>query len=67
VYKRQNDDYAGVRKYSLNEPVFKVVPVNTFYEFLASIGKAGSQNKMPRVMNPQQTKQWNLFIKKKGL
>jgi hypothetical protein len=56
-----------VRKYSLNEPVFKVVPVNTFYEFLASIGKAGSQNKMPRVMNQQQTNQWILFLKKKGL
>jgi hypothetical protein len=65
--KRLNDDYAGVRKYSLNEPVFKVVSVNTFYEFLASIGKAGSQNKMPRVMNLQQTNQWNLFLKKKGL
>lgn len=65
--KRINDDYAGVRKYSLNEPVFKVVPVNTFYEFLASIGKAGSQNKMPRVMNQLQTNKWNLFLKKKGL
>lgn len=63
---RLNDDYAGVRKYSLHEPVFTVLPVQHFYDFLESIGKAGSQNKMPRVLNTAQTKLWNEFLLKKG-
>lgn len=53
-----NDDYASVRKYSLNTPEIYSVPVNRFYAFLDAIGKSGSQNKFPRVMNDTQSKQW---------
>jgi hypothetical protein len=62
-----NDDYAAVRKYSLKEPILRILPVKTFYEFMEHIGKAGSQNKVPRVMNAKQSENWQAFLKKKGL
>ena len=62
-----NDDYAGVRKVSLKQPVLKIVPLNSFYEFMESIGKIGSQNKVPRVMNKNQSDLWWEFLKNKNL
>jgi hypothetical protein len=62
-----NDDYAGVRKVSLKQPVLKIVPLNSFYEFMESIGKIGSQNKVPRVMNKNQSDLWLEFLKNKNL
>jgi hypothetical protein len=56
-----NDDYAAVRKYSLNSPKIECIPVNRFYAYLDLIGKSGSQNKVPRVMNDTQSKQWLKF------
>ena len=65
--QRLNDDYAGVRKYSLNEPILKIVPIELFYDFMDHIGKAGSQNKVPRVMNTEQSQRWLSFIATRGL
>ncbi|MFN5845215.1 MAG: GH3 auxin-responsive promoter family protein [Flavobacteriia bacterium] len=62
-----NDDYAAVRKHTLQEPNLQVFPVSVFYEFMDSIGKSGSQNKVPRVMNEYQAEKWQKFLTKKGL
>ena len=62
-----NDDYAAVRKYSLNKPVLRHYKTEVFYRFLHAIGKAGSQNKFPRVLNTQQSEKWIAFLTEKGL
>lgn len=59
-----NDDYLAVRKHTLKMPVAQILPVETFYEFMESIGKAGAQNKVPRVMNVGQTEKWLAFLAK---
>lgn len=62
-----NDDYAAVRKFNLKDPTLLVVEPETFYQYMESIGKAGSQNKVPRVMNTHQSELWKDFLKKKAL
>lgn len=62
-----NDDYATCRKFNLGNPVVKVIPTNYFYEFMAKLGKIGSQNKFPRVMNEFQASQWDQFLKEKEI
>lgn len=62
-----NDDYAAVRRFTLERPDLKVLPVRVFYDFLESIGKSGSQNKVPRVMNDHQAEKWLKYLTKKGL
>ena len=57
-----NDDYAYVRKYNLNPPTFQVLPIQKFYDFLQYLGKAGSQNKIPRVLNSVQSEKWMNFL-----
>jgi hypothetical protein len=57
-----NDDYAAVRKYTLKNPKGKILPVQKFYDFMDANGKAGSQNKFPRVMNSQQAEYWKSFL-----
>jgi phenylacetate-coenzyme A ligase PaaK-like adenylate-forming protein len=58
-----NDDYAYVRKYNLQPPIFKFLPATKFYDFLESLGKIGAQNKMPRVLNKEQSERWLQFLK----
>ena len=57
-----NDDYDYVRKNALKKPLVKVVAMGTFYEFLKSKNKLGAQNKMPRVLNKEQQKDWLNFL-----
>lgn len=57
-----NDDYKSVRKYSLNTPTLKRVPTAYFYQFMEAMGKLGSQNKFPRVMNQFQASEWKRFL-----
>jgi hypothetical protein len=57
-----NDDYKSARKYSLGDPMIELLKPEKFYEYMESIGKIGSQNKMPRVLNSKQAKQWLNFI-----
>jgi hypothetical protein len=61
-----NDDYAYVRKYNLGTPSFQIIPTSLFYGFLESLGKLGAQNKMPRVLNPEQAKKWLSFLSANG-
>lgn len=60
-----NDDYASVRKYNLKQPELQCIPTAYFYEFMEKLGKLGSQNKFPRVMNEHQATQWKQFLKEK--
>lgn len=57
-----NDDYASVRKYNLGAPKLECIPTSYFYEFMEKLGKLGSQNKFPRVMNEHQASQWRQFL-----
>jgi hypothetical protein len=63
--KLLNDDYASVRKYNLGEPVLQCIPTSYFYEYMEKLGKLGSQNKFPRVMNTHQSTQWKQFLTEK--
>lgn len=51
--KRANSDYEAKRSHnlSLKDPVIKVLPKNSFYNWLKYIGKTGGQNKVPRLSN----------------
>ncbi|MCT4561855.1 MAG: GH3 auxin-responsive promoter family protein [Crocinitomicaceae bacterium] len=62
-----NDDYAAVRKYTLKDPLITVLPNEEFYKFLSHLGKAGSQNKFPRVLNTEQRPKWVEYLKEKNL
>jgi hypothetical protein len=64
---RINDDYASVRKYTLKDPVGSVLSVQVFYDFMDTIGKAGSQNKFARVMNPKQAEKWISFLSRMSM
>jgi hypothetical protein len=66
VLQEINDDYAYVRKHSMPLPKLALLPTRLFYEYLESIGKLGAQNKMPRVMNKEQAKQWQAFLSANG-
>lgn len=57
-----NDDYKSVRKASLNTPTLLSVKTNLFYNFMEKMGKLGSQNKFPRVMNEYQASEWKRFL-----
>jgi hypothetical protein len=57
-----NDDYKSVRKYSLQKPKLQRVPTGHFYKFMEQMGKLGSQNKFPRVMNEHQASEWRRFL-----
>lgn len=48
-----NSDYEAKRSYnlSLQSPQVQSVPKGSFYDWLKSIGKAGGQNKVPRLSN----------------
>jgi signal recognition particle subunit SEC65 len=61
--KELNDDYASARKYTLTDPEITVLDPDCFYRFMNAIGKSGSQNKFPRVMNEQQSQQWLNYLK----
>lgn len=60
-----NDDYASVRKYNLGKPRLQCIQTDHFYQFMEKLGKLGSQNKFPRVMNEHQASQWMQFLRTK--
>lgn len=51
--KSINSDYEAKRSYnlSLNEPIVRILPKGSFYNWLNSREKAGGQNKVPRLSN----------------
>ena len=60
--KSINDDYAAVRKHTLEKPLVTVIPSAYFLNFLAKKGKLGGQNKFPRVMKLNQLEEWKAFL-----
>ena len=58
-----NDDYRAVRKYgTLKDPIPTCIDMKLFYRFMQEKGRFGSQNKFPRVMNENQSKEWKVFV-----
>jgi hypothetical protein len=51
--KSLNSDYEAKRYHNmiLNEPVIRILPKGTFYNWMKSKGKLGGQNKVPRLSN----------------
>jgi len=60
--KELNDDYAVERSAALKEIFVEVLPLHKFYDWMESKGKAGGQNKFPRVMKNAQLDEWKNFI-----
>ena len=58
-----NDDYKAVRKAVLDKISVETLTPNVFYDYLKSKNKLGGQSKFPRVMNNEQFKDWELFVK----
>ncbi|MCU0356745.1 MAG: GH3 auxin-responsive promoter family protein [Cyclobacteriaceae bacterium] len=61
--KQLNDDYSVERSAALKEVYVDVLPLHVFYDWMQSKGKAGGQNKFPRVLKNAQLEEWQLFIK----
>jgi hypothetical protein len=51
--KSLNSDYEAKRYHDmiLGEPLIRIIPKGTFYEWMKSKGKLGGQNKVPRLSN----------------
>lgn len=62
VLKTLNDDYAVERSAALKKVFVEILPASRFYEWMESKGKAGGQNKFPRVMTGQQLEDWMAFL-----
>ena len=57
-----NDDYAVERTSALKEVFVELLPNDTFYEYMRSIGKEGAMNKFPRVLKNGQLKNWENYL-----
>lgn len=57
-----NDDYRTERIAALKEVFVKVLPDDTFIDFMATKGKLGSAHKFPRVLKGNLLQEWNTFI-----
>lgn len=62
-----NDDYKVERGGPLKEVIGTKLPVGTFYKFMVYMGKAGGQNKFPRVLKGKQLEKWMTFLKEENL
>ncbi len=60
--KELNDDYAVERSAALQEILVDAFPTKVFYSWLESKGKAGGQNKFPRVMKNAQLEDWVSYL-----
>ncbi len=59
-----NDDYAVERTSALKEVFVELLPNDTFYDYMKSIGKDGAMNKFPRVLKNGKLKEWEDFLEK---
>lgn len=62
-----NDDYAVERTSALKDIFVKVLPTETFIDYLKHIGKYGAMNKFPRVMKGKQLEEWLAFLEQNKL
>lgn len=63
LLKELNDDYRTERIEALTKLFIEVLPTNVFYEYMKIKGKAGSQNKFPRVLKNKQLEDWETYLK----
>lgn len=59
-----NDDYAVERTSALKEVFVELLPNDTFYDYMKSIGKDGAMNKFPRVLKNGKLTEWEEFLEK---
>lgn len=59
-----NDDYAVERTSALKEVFIELLPNDTFYDYMKSIGKDGAMNKFPRVIKNGALKSWEGYLDK---
>lgn len=64
--KKLNDDYATERQAALKDIFVKLIPTELFYEWMTMKGKAGGQNKFPRVLKNDIITDWEQFLERKG-
>jgi hypothetical protein len=64
--KEINDDYAVERESALKEIFVEVMPDDTFYGYLKSIGKEGGMSKFPRVLKGKQLEMWEGYLASKA-
>lgn len=57
-----NDDYAVERTSALKEVFVELMPNDTFYDYMRSIGKEGAMNKFPRVLKNGALKKWEEYL-----
>jgi len=62
-----NDDYRVERGSALKEIRVNVLPTSSFYQWMESQGKVGSQNKFPRVLKKEKAQLWKAFLKENKL
>ena len=61
--KELNDDYDVERRHALKDIMVKVLPENTFMDFMKAKGKIGGQHKFPRVLKGKMLEDWQNFLK----
>jgi hypothetical protein len=62
-----NDDYRVERTAALKEVFVKILPTQTFYQWMKLKGKEGGQNKFPRVLKKSQIDEWEKYIQENSL
>lgn len=62
-----NDDYAVERTSALKEVFVELLPNDTFYDYMKSIGKDGAMNKFPRVLKNGKLTEWEEFLEKRAV
>ncbi|MEO9481823.1 MAG: GH3 auxin-responsive promoter family protein [Ekhidna sp.] len=60
--KTLNDDYKVERGSALKEVRLSTLSTKTFYQWMESQGKVGSQNKFPRVLKKEKAQLWRNFL-----
>ena len=60
----KNDDYAAVRKRSLQKPKVQLVASHLFSDYLSKKVQRSGQTKFPRVLKTHQIEDWLNFIGK---
>lgn len=62
-----NDDYEVERQHALKYIDVHVIPAEWFLDWMRDNGKEGSQHKFPRVMKGDTLKNWQDFLKGRGI
>ncbi len=62
-----NEDYASVRKYTLQPPRVTVLPPSLFIQWLQKYTKFSAQTKFPRTLREGRLAQWEDFLRAHGI